>query len=137
MRRFAFAAMFSLAALPGLALAQDAPPGPPPGMPGMGPDMGPPPGPGGWKGKGHDHHWMMMDPAAMLENFYAANTTHDGHLTLAQAQAASFRPVVDHFTEIDVAKRGYVTFYDIEAWRMDDMAKHLEAQAAALRAKDQ
>jgi len=133
MRPSTLAALFALSILPALAHAQDAPDAPPPGPPGMGPDMGPPPGPGGWKG--HDHH--MMDPAQMLEDFYAANTTHDGHLTLAQAQAANFKPVVDHFTEIDTAKRGYVTFYDIEAWHLDDMAKHMEAQAAALRAKDQ
>jgi hypothetical protein len=135
MRRLLAASLLSLAILPGLALAQPAPPGAPPpgmpGMPGMGPDM-PPPGPGGWKG--HDHHWM--DPGEMLEDFYAANTTHDGHLTLAQAQAASLKPIVDRFSEIDTAKRGYVTFYDIEAWHLDDMAKHLEAQAASLRAKD-
>jgi hypothetical protein len=77
-----------------------------------------------------------MDPGAFLTKFYAANTTHDGHLTLAQAKAAGFQPIVDHFTDIDVAKRGYVTFYDIQAWHLDDMAKHLEAKAAALRAQD-
>ena len=49
MRRLLAASLLSLAILPGLALAQPAPPGAPPpgmpGMPGMGPDM-PPPGPG-------------------------------------------------------------------------------------------
>ncbi|HQT46474.1 MAG: hypothetical protein B7X08_03960 [Acidocella sp. 20-63-7] len=73
---------------------------------------------------------------AMLNKFYAANTSHDGHLTLAQAKAADFKPVAEHFPEIDVAHHGYVTFYDIEAWRMDDIAKHLEAQASKLRASD-
>ncbi len=132
MRRLALAALLSLAVLPCLAHAQSAPDAPPP-MPGMGPDMGRPPGPGGWKG--HDHR--MMDPGQILEDFYAANTTHDGHLTLAQATAAGFKPVADHFTQIDTAKRGYVTFYDIEAWHLDDMAQHMQAQAAARRAKDQ
>ena len=134
MRRLLLASC--IAFLPGLALAQsDNSAPPPPGGDAMmapdGPDgdMG---GPGGW-GR-HGHH--DMDPGAFLVKFYAANTTHDGHLTLAQAKAAGFQPIVDHFTDIDVAKRGYVTFYDIQAWHLDDMAKHLEAKAAALRAQD-
>ncbi|MGE4482894.1 hypothetical protein [Acidocella sp.] len=136
MRRLILASVVALA--PGLAFAQSAsdnsnPPPPPPGAEGMGPGPvgGPMMGPPG--GKGHRH---MMGPEQMLMDFYAANTTHDGHLTLAQAKAADFRPVVDHFSAIDVKKRGYVTFYDIQAWHLDDMAKHLEAQATALRAMD-
>ncbi|MDE1895672.1 MAG: hypothetical protein KGH91_01215 [Rhodospirillales bacterium] len=138
MRRILFASLIALA--PGLAFAQMAtnttnPPAPPaPGMGGMG--HGPmgglmmcPPGHGG-KGR------HMIDPEQVMLKFYAANTSHDGHLTLAQAKAAGFKPVVDHFDEIDADKHGYVTFYDIQAWRMDDIAKHLEAQATALRAKD-
>lgn len=137
MRRILFASLIALA--PGLAFAQMAtntanPPPPPVGMGGMGPgsmggSMMCPPGHGG---KGHH----MMGQEQVMMKFYAANTTHDGHLTLAQAKAAGFKPVVDHFDQIDTAKHGYVTFYDIQAWRMDDMAKHLEVQAAALRAKD-
>jgi len=127
MRRLVTAALFTFALTPGLAFAQPAPPdAPPPGPDGM------TPGPGGWKGHGH----RMMDPGDILMKFYAANTTHDGHLTLAQAQAAGLKPVADHFSEIDTAKRGYVTFYDIQAWHLDDMAKHMEQQAAALRAQD-
>lgn len=75
-----------------------------------------------------DQHVMMA--------FYAANTSHDGHLTLAQAKAAHFKLVVDHFNEIDSAKRGYVTFYDIQAWHLDQFAKRLEKQADSLRAMD-
>lgn len=71
----------------------------------------------------------------MHDRFNAANTTHDGHLTLAQAKAANLRPVVDHFAEIDTANRGYVTFNQVEAWHMEEMAKHLEKRAAALRAQ--
>jgi len=80
---------------------------------------------------GHDHgdHWLA-------QKFAAANTTHDGHLTLAQAQAAGLHMVVDHFSDIDMSHRGYVTMNDIAAWRMDDMAKHLEQKAAELRAQD-
>lgn len=148
MRRILLASCIAL--LPGLALAQSASPPPPGGAdsammgaPDGGPDAGPGPGPdgapggggmmGGWGGKGGHHR---MDPGAFLMSFYAANTTHDGHLTLAQAKAGGLTPVADNFTAIDVKKRGYVTFYDIEAWRLDDMAKHLETRADALRAKD-
>jgi hypothetical protein len=135
MRRLALAAALCLV-LPAAAMAQDASSPPPP----AGPDAPPPPG--GWQGMkhhgsgmwGHGHH--HMDPAAMLDKFYAANTTHDGHLTLAQAKSADLKPVVDHFSEIDTKHRGYVTFYDIQAWHMDDMAKHLEKKANELRLKD-
>jgi hypothetical protein len=131
MRRLVLAAALCLV-LPAAAFAQDAAtPPPPPGGPGA------PPPPGGWMhhgmwGKGHVH----MDPGEMLEKFYAANTTHNGHLTLAQAKAANLKPVVDHFNEIDVDHHGYVTFYDVQAWHMDEMAKHLEKKADELRAKD-
>jgi hypothetical protein len=134
MRRLLLASCIAL--LPGLALAQSdnaAPPAPGDAMTAT-PDGGPMDGPSGW-GDRHGHH-HFMDPGAFLTKFYAANTTHDGHLTLAQAKAAGFQPIVDHFTDIDVAKHGYVTFYDIQAWHLDDMAKHLEAKAAALRAQD-
>lgn len=138
MRRFWLATCVIVPLLPGLALAQidnNAPP-PPPGDAGPGPDGpgfgGPGGNHGGW-GQGHHHG---MDPADLLMKFYIANTTHDGHLTLAQAQAAGLKPVVDHFTYIDVKKRGYVTFYDIEAWHLDDIAQHLEQRADELRAQD-
>ncbi len=132
MRRLALAAALCLA-MPAAALAQTADnPPPPPGAPGAPPD-------GGWMhhdhgawGKGHDH----MNPGEMLDKFYAANTTHDGHLTLAQAKAANLKPVADNFGAIDTRQKGYVTFYDIQAWHMDEMAKHLEMKANELRAKD-
>jgi len=49
--------------------------------------------------------------------FEAANTTHDGHLTLAQAQAAGLHMLVKHFSDIDTQNKGYVTVDDIKAWR--------------------
>jgi hypothetical protein len=137
MRRLLLASCVAL--LPGLALAQSDnsnPPAPPAAGDDAGPMMGGPmggPGMGGWGGK---HGRRFMDPGAFLMQYYAANTTHDGHLTLAQAKAAGLQPVVDHFTDIDVAKRGYVTFYDIQAWQLDDMAKRMEKRADELRAKD-
>ncbi len=134
MRVTAMLSLLGMLSVPGLALAQDANPPPPPG------DMGPPPGDMGPPGPpGHHGPHGMFGPEGQIEvltAFYDANTTHDGHLTLAQAKAAGMKPVVDHFSEIDVAHRGYVTFNDIEAWRLDDMAKHLQAKADALRAKD-
>ncbi|WP_297371241.1 hypothetical protein [Acidocella sp.] len=129
MRHIPLALLLTLA--PGLALAQ-TPPAPSPGAPWPGPGMGYP-GPGGPM---RPAHRGAFGPEQMLLDFYTANTTHDGHLTLAQAKAANFRPVIDHFAEIDVKKRGYITFYDIEAWRLDDLAQHLEQRANALRAQD-
>jgi hypothetical protein len=130
MRPYVLLTLLSLTALPGLAVAQaTANPSSPPG-PGMG-------GPGGqqWKHGGswkHRHGW----PGEMLVKFYAANTTHDGHLTLAQAKAANMKFVTDHFADIDTKHRGYVTFYDIQAWGLDNMAKHMEHRAEQLRAQD-
>lgn len=53
----------------------------------------------------------------MQERFDAANTTHDGHLTLEQARAGRMNAVVRDFAAIDTAKRGYVTLDDIKAHR--------------------
>ena len=141
MRRLLLASCIAL--LPALAMAQSDNNTPPPGTDGgpmagpqdgpMGGPMGGPGGPGGWGGK-HGHRFM--DQGDFLMKFYAANATHDGHLTLAQAKTAGLQPVVDHFTDIDVNKHGYVTFYDIQAWQLDDMAKHLEKRADELRAQD-
>ena len=144
MRRILLASCIAL--LPGLALAQasanDQSP-PPPSADDAGPGWG---GPGmmggGWGGPGMmgggwskgGHRGFGMDE--ILVKFYAANTTHDGHLTMAQAKAAGLTVVADNFDAIDVKKRGYVTFYDIMAWRLDDMAKRLEQRADQLRAQD-
>ena len=68
------------------------------------------------------HHRLSMD-----ERFTKANTTHDGHLTLAQAKAG-YPTVARHFTEIDTAKNGYVTEDDIRAWEKAERERHHEAQ---------
>jgi hypothetical protein len=83
---------------------------------------------------GHWHHGDMIKK--WQAKFDAANTTHDGHLTLAQAKAANLIPVETNFTAIDTKNRGYVTFNDILAWRMDQRAQKLEQNAATLRAED-
>ena len=51
-----------------------------------------------------------------IAKFDAANTTHDGHLTLAQAQAAGMKRIVKNFAQIDTGNKGYVTLSDIQAW---------------------
>lgn len=52
--------------------------------------------------------------ATLEQRFREANTTNDGHLTFAQAQARM--PSVAHeFDAIDTAHKGYVTLDDIRA----------------------
>ncbi len=62
----------------------------------------------------------------MQERFDEANTTHDGKLTLAQAQAKLPR-VAREFDAIDTGHRGYVTAEEIRAYN--------RAQRAARRAR--
>ncbi len=52
-------------------------------------------------------------PHRLQNRFDAANTSHDGHLTLSQAQAANMRRVARHFDDIDFGHKGYVTLDDI------------------------
>jgi hypothetical protein len=131
--RFSHLIMLSMVALPGVALAQSAPVAPVVQSPDDGMQA-----PGGQDPGGH--HWQHGKSGAFLAKWQArfttANTTHDGHLTLAQAQAAGLKPVVDHFSDIDAQKRGYVTFNEVVAWRLDQIAQRLEQRAAQLRAKD-
>lgn len=54
--------------------------------------------------------------AEMEKRFDAANTTRDGKLTLAQAQAAKHTGLVKNFQAIDRGAKGYVTKDDIEAY---------------------
>jgi hypothetical protein len=52
-----------------------------------------------------------------VERFEAANTTGDGRLTLAQAQAAGLPMIARHFDQIDAQHKGFVTLDDIRAFR--------------------
>lgn len=62
----------------------------------------------------------------ITERFAAANTTHDGKLTLEQARAGRLRAVVRDWDQIDTTKAGYVT--------LDQIKAHQAAQRAARRA---
>jgi hypothetical protein len=55
--------------------------------------------------------------------FSNANTTHDGKLTRAQAEAGMPR-VAQHFDEIDTQKAGYVTLPQIAAFMQERGAAH-------------
>ncbi len=62
------------------------------------------------------------------QRFDAANTTHDGKLTLDQAQAAGLKMVVKHFAEIDTDHKGYVTKQDLKVFM-----QAMKARRAAMR----
>jgi hypothetical protein len=54
-----------------------------------------------------------VKPNKLSRRFSAANTTHDGHLTLDQARKAKWTQVVRHFGDIDSDKKGYVTEQEV------------------------
>lgn len=49
-------------------------------------------------------------------HFAAANTTHDGHLTRAQAEQSSWTRVLKRFDEIDTDHKGWVSVDQIHAY---------------------
>ena len=64
----------------------------------------------------------------MPEHFEQANTTHDGHLTLDQAQNG-YKSVARHFDAIDQDKKGYITEDDIRAYNKTQRALHHQSAA--------
>lgn len=66
----------------------------------------------------------------MEERFTAANTTHDGKLTLEQAKAGHLRAVTRDFAMIDKSKRGYVTLDEIKAHQSEQRAARKAARDA-------
>ena len=66
-----------------------------------------------------------------IARFEAANTTHDGHLTFAQAQAAQLSMIAKNFSAIDKDGKGYVTLSDIQAWRHARAEQRHAQQSAA------
>ena len=55
----------------------------------------------------------------LAERFDAANTTHDGKLTLAQARAGHMNAVARDFAQIDKEKKGYVSIDDIRSFQKE------------------
>jgi hypothetical protein len=96
------ALILALALVSGAALAQPMPP-----------DAGPPGGPPPPGMAGPPAHMKMAD------HFAAANVTHDGRLTLEQAQAAGWKMVVRHFQDIDHDHKGYVTLQDVREFHKE------------------
>ena len=68
-------------------------------------------------------------PHRLRDEFAAANTTGDGHLTLAQAQAGGMRMVARNFAAIDADHKGFVTWVDIRAFRKARRAARQQAPA--------
>jgi hypothetical protein len=64
--------------------------------------------------------------AQLQTRFASANTTHDGKLTRAQAEA-SMPIVARHFDEIDTQRNGFITLAQIE----DFMRQRAQAQTNA------
>ena len=61
----------------------------------------------------------------LAQRFAAANTSHDGHLTREQADAASWKYVSRNFAAIDKDHQGYVTVEDNRAYaRANRAARH-------------
>jgi Ca2+-binding EF-hand superfamily protein len=55
------------------------------------------------------------DPQKIAERFQAADTNHDGKLTLEEAKAGMPR-VAAVFSQIDVENKGYMTLEQIQAF---------------------
>ena len=59
----------------------------------------------------------------MAQHFEQANVTHDGHLTLEQAQTG-YKSIARHFAAIDQDKKGYITEDDIRAYNKAQRTLH-------------
>lgn len=66
----------------------------------------------------------------LAERYAAANTTHDGKLTLEQARSGHLRAVVRDFSSIDKSKKGYVTLDEIRAHQSEQRAARKAAREA-------
>ncbi len=60
----------------------------------------------------------------MRDRFEIANTTHDGHLTQAQAQSGNMPMVAKQFGAIDTDHKGYVTLQDVRQFMQARHADH-------------
>jgi hypothetical protein len=59
----------------------------------------------------------------LADRFAAANTTHDGRLTLDQARAG-LPMVARHFAAMDKDNKGFVTMEDIQSYMKAQRAAH-------------
>lgn len=66
----------------------------------------------------------------MDERFAAANTTHDGKLTRAQASAGHLRAITRDYDQIDRSKKGYVTLDEVKAHQSEQRAARKAAREA-------
>ncbi len=127
MRRYALLAatlLTGFAQLP-VALAQSSAPPPGTAMPAApAPGAAPTMPPAGAAPMAHPSHMTMM------QRFQQANTTGDGHLTLEQAKAG-MPGLAHHFSEIDTANKGYVTFDEVRAYMRAHHPQHHAAPAPA------
>lgn len=64
-----------------------------------------------------DGYVLQVSHGGSVEtHFAAANITHDGHLTKAQAEQSSWTRVVKRFDEIDTDHKGWVSVEQIHAY---------------------
>jgi hypothetical protein len=66
----------------------------------------------------------------LQQRFEAANTTHDGHLTLEQAQTG-LPHVARHFSKIDKGAKGYVTLEEIRRYYAQSFARQHRMKQAS------
>ena len=77
-----------------------------------------------------DGHEMLIRHAGGVEaHFDAANTSHDGHLTKAQAEQSGWGRVSKHFDEIDTDHKGWITVDQIHGFNKSHR-KHRKDAAA-------
>lgn len=67
----------------------------------------------------------------LQERFDAANTTHDGKLTLDQAKASNMTRIVTNFDKMDATHKGYVTTDDIRTFNRAQRAARKPAGKSA------
>ena len=59
---------------------------------------------------------LIRRSSGIEAHFSAANTTHDGHLTKAQAEQSDWTRVSKHFDEIDTDHKGWISVDQIHAF---------------------